>query len=238
MQNLVQPEDMFGEKLNYFGLFVKWFNNSMESKLAKGLSKVERVEHKLVFPKAPDECIDKRGDRKWLSVQDAWNLKSTLKKTLDFYGYTFKYFRYNTSKMAVETVLTWDSAVDKVNYRDYDLLKNATILKKYELDDDEGFIDKLNSILKPENEGKLFTRDIEDRTLSIYLNAFDRKYIFSCNTDLWARIYYLYDRYEKILEDNNDWRVDYRDNESIVFPYIPEKATLILKDITKAGYYG
>lgn len=235
MQNLVQPDAVLGEKLNYFGLFVQWFNNSMESKLEKGLSKVERVEHKLIFTQPPDSCIVKLG--KWLSVQDDWNLKPSLKKTLDLYGYTFKYFRYNSSKMKVETVLSWDSSVNKVNYRDYDLLKNATILKRYELDDDEGFSNKINSILTPENEGKLFTKNIEDRTVSIYLSAFDSKYICSRNTYLWARIYYLYDRYEKILEDNNDWRVGYRDNESIVFPYIPEKATLILKDITKSGYY-
>lgn len=229
MQNLVQPDDMFGRELTFEELFAKWFNKALQSKIDNGLSDKERVNHILYFPKPPDEFIHKHMLKPKYFFTYEWDLSPILNDMLYDKGYTVESFESKLKDSPIEMLVTWDrNSIRAVNSKNNDIF-SASILRDYELDDDEGFISDINKLLDTANEGVLFEKDSDIRCLTLHLNILDKKYFTTEHTCLDTYRYVLHKRYEALLV-RNGWKAYYKYNIVHISDDIPEHAVLKMRD--------
>lgn len=221
------PTEMFTTLVSLEDYFACWFNEMLDKKMSKGLTKYERVEHELELEKIPQDFLCYRCNAYYKSF------KPTLADMLE--SSHFKPREYENIYTRDRLNLSWDNSNNGGNYFKYSRLTDAYNLKKYELDDDKGFGKELTDILFSENKSNELKISEYHRTIKIKLSAFSPKYIITLSNYYYDCMYEdttLYPRYENILEDNG-WEIRYECNS------IPKdksnkskssEAAIILKD--------
>lgn len=225
------PTEVFTNLVSLEDYFACWFNEMLDEKMSKGLTKYERVEHELALEKIPQDFLDYRCDNYYM------NFKPTLADMLE--NSHFKPRECENTRTRGGLYLPWDNSSNGANYFKYSRLTDAYNLKKYELDDDKGFGEELTDILFSENKSNELKRSEYNRTIRIKLSTFSSKYILTLSNNYYGCMYEdttLYPRYENILEDNG-WEVRYECNSvpkgKVNKRKASEIAILVLKDRTK-----
>lgn len=228
---LPTPDDLFGRELTYEESFIHWFNETLEEKIANDLSLVERVEHKLELNNIPDEFLyicseNTYPDSSIYVVQFKSKFTKLLKDSHFKPIIKYQHFHY------IPTInIEWDSSKCNEPIHKYNRIIDATILKEYELDDDEGFRQKFIDILDTKNKDKIIKSSEYNRELTIKLNTLDSKYIEHYVTRIqWTTTVHaeLYPRYKNILNENG-WEVSYTDNTRDIHGSWSDKAVIKLK---------
>lgn len=196
-------------------LFVDWFNKALSDELQKGLDKETAINHSIQLDEMPVRFarLETRHFNKYYSYKELV-LQPYLTKLIE--GSNFKVENIYTGLFFAnyDMVITWNVTHEQTKYAKEKGILDASILQKYELDDDKGFIEEFNELLSPSNKDNKYTCDYYNREVKIALSNFSAKYI-DVNDNIKKDTYrsYLYTRYLKLLEENG-WYVYYRNQES------------------------
>lgn len=196
-------------------LFVDWFNKALSDELQKGLNKEAAINHSIQLDEMPVKFarLETRYINKYYSYKEL-ELQPYLTKLME--GSNFKVEKIYTGFFFAnyDMVISWNVTHEQTKYAKEKGMLDASILQKYELDDDKGFIEEFNELLSPSNKDNKYTCDYYNREVNIALSNFSDKYI-DVNNNIRKDTYrsYLYTRYLKLLKENG-WYVDYRNNES------------------------
>lgn len=196
-------------------LFVDWFNKALSDELKKGLSKNAAINHSIQLDEMPVRFahLETRYVNKYYSYKELV-LQPYLTKLME--GSNFKVENIYTGLFFAnyDMVISWNVTHEQTKYAKEKGILDASILQKYELDDDIGFIEEFNELLSPSNKGNKYTCDYYNKEVKIALSNFSDKYIEVYNNikkDAYRSC--LYTRYVKLLRENG-WYVDYRNQES------------------------
>lgn len=196
-------------------LFVDWFNKALSDELQKGLSTNHAINHSIQLDEMPVRFarLKTRRVNKYYSYKELV-LQPYLTKLME--GSNFKVENIYTGLFFANynMVISWNVTHEQTKYAKEKGILDASILQKYELDDDIGFIEEFNELLSPSNKGKKYTCDYYNREVKIALSNFSDKYIEIYNhTKKDAYRSCLYTRYVELLQKNG-WYVEYRNQKS------------------------
>lgn len=196
-------------------LFVDWFNKALSDELQKGLSTNVAINHSIQLDEMPVRFahLETRYINKYYSYKELV-LQPYLTKLIEGSNFKVEHIYTGLFFANYDMVISWNVTHEQTKYAKEKGMLDASILQKYELDDDDGFIKEFNELLSPSNKGTKYTCDYYNRKVKIALSNFSDKYIEVYNhTKKDAYRSCLYTRYVKLLEENG-WYVDYRNQES------------------------
>lgn len=198
-------------------LFVDWFNNALSDKLQKGLNKIEAVNHRLVLYKMPVECAVSTQHTNNSFADEYLKLQPNLTKLMEGSNFKVEEIFYGNYFENCRVIVSWNVTHEQTKDAKERGLLDASIMQKYELDDDKGFIKEFNEILSPSNELNKYICDYYRREVRIPLSNFSDKYIeahvYTAKDNKPVYRSCLYDRYEELLLVDG-WYAGYQNEQS------------------------